>query len=108
PHCQTSQGAAGFPTVTPQGAPAIYGTNFHTSYMPVVAQGCVGTVACESGQSLGGVAAACDQGNGVCRPGVATKEPVDPSQVVLDQTKRYYISVLPGDAMDADNDGNPI
>ena len=28
------------------------------------------------------------------------RQPLDPSQVVLDPTKRYYISVLPGDAMD--------
>src|SRR5262249_21334468 len=55
-----------------------------------------------------GRAAACDLGNGVCRTGPSTKAAVDPSQVVLDPTKHYYISVLPGDAMDTDNDGNPI
>jgi len=93
---------AGCPVATPQGTPAIYGTNFHTAYMPVVAEGCVGTISCESGQSVLGAAAACDIGNGGCRTGagVSQKDPVDPSQVVLDTTKHYYISVLPGDAMD--------
>ncbi|HWX93675.1 MAG TPA: choice-of-anchor D domain-containing protein [Terriglobales bacterium] len=99
PNCQTNPLPVSCPTATPQGAPAIFGTNFHTAYMPVVAQGCVGTISCENGQSLLGAPAVCDIGNGACRPG-ATKTPVDPSQVVLDPTKHYYVSVLPGDAMD--------
>src|SRR5512143_1413611 len=80
------------------------GTNFHTSYMPVVAQGCVGTVACESGQTVldpttnTHVPAVCDQGNGVCRTDASQQAPLDPGQVSLDPTKRYYISILPGDA----------
>jgi hypothetical protein len=100
PNCQTNRLPVGCPVATPQGTPAIFGTNFHTSYMPVVAQGCVGTISCESGQSVLGAPAVCDIGDGVCRTGAATKTPVDPSQVVLDSTKHYYISVLPGDAMD--------
>ncbi len=99
PNCQTNPVPAGCPTVTPQGAPAIFGTNFHTSYMPVVAQGCTGTISCESGQSILGAPAVCDVGNGVCRSG-ASKAPVLPGAVHLDTTKRYYISVLPGDAID--------
>jgi hypothetical protein len=75
-----------------------FGTNFHTSYMPVVATGCVGTVACESGQTVLGQPTVCDVGNGVCRTTAPQQTPVDPSQVVLDPKKRYYISVLPGDA----------
>jgi hypothetical protein len=82
------------------------GVNFHTSHMPVVAQGCTGTLSCESGQTMvdpstgNHVPAVCDVGNGVCRPDISGngKTPVDPKQVVLDPTKRYYISVLPGDA----------
>jgi hypothetical protein len=73
------------------------GTNFHTSYMPVVAQGCVGTVACEAGQTVLGVPAVCDQGNGICHTDATQQVSVDPSQVALDPTKRYYISILPGD-----------
>jgi Bacterial Ig domain len=73
------------------------GTNFHTSYMPVVASGCTGQFSCEGGQAVGGVPSVCDLGNGVCRPG-AMQTPTDPSQVALDPTKRYYISILPGDA----------
>ncbi|HKV76920.1 MAG TPA: hypothetical protein VJP02_02195 [Candidatus Sulfotelmatobacter sp.] len=105
PNCQKNPAPAGCPTVTSQGMPAVFGTNFHTSYMPIVAQGCVGTVSCEQGQmvldpSTGNhVNAACDIGNGVCRA-AATKNQLDPSNVALDPTKHYYISVLPGDAMD--------
>jgi hypothetical protein len=100
PNCQANPLPAGCPTVTPQGAPAIYGTNFHTSYMPIVAQGCVGTISCESGQTLLGAPAVCDIGNGACRTGAAAKAELNPSQVALDPTKHYYISILPGDAMD--------
>ena len=101
PNCQTNPLPSTCPTISTgtNNIPAIFGTNFHTSYMPVVAQGCVGTISCESGQSVLGASAVCDVGNGICRPG-STKTPLDPSQVVLDPTKHYYISVLPGDAMD--------
>ena len=74
-----------------------FGTNFHTSYMPVVATGCVGALACESGQTIGGKNVVCDIGDGVCEAGMQQKE-LDPKFVNLDPTKRYYISVLPGDA----------
>jgi hypothetical protein len=91
-------GAVGCPLVP------IFGANFHTSYMPVVATGCVGpagsAISCESGQSVLGFQSVCDIGNGVCESGVQ-KASVDPSQVVLDPMKRYYISVLPGDAATA-------
>jgi len=79
-----------------------FGTNFHTSYMPLIAAGCTGPLSCESGQTLGGVNAVCDVGNGSCRTDAAQQATLNPSQVHLDPTKRYYISVLPGDA------GNPF
>ena len=82
------------------------GTNFHTSYMPIVAQGCVGTLACEAGQSVAGSPAVCDVGDGMCRTTASQKLPVDPSQVYLDPHKRYYISVLPGDAANPFIGGN--
>ena len=107
PNCQTNPLPAGCPTATPQGVPSIFGTNFHTSYMPVIAQGCVGDNSCEIGQSVLGVPAACDIGNGVCRTGVPTKTALDPGQVSLDTTKHYYISVLPGDAISNDDPNNP-
>ena len=75
-----------------------FGTNFHTSYMPLVAAGCTGPLSCESGQTLLGQPAVCDIGNGVCRTTASQETAVDPSQAVLDPKKRYYISVLPGDA----------
>ena len=75
-----------------------FGTNFHTSYMPLVATGCTGPLSCESGQTVLGVGAVCDIGNGGCRTTAAQETAVDPRLVHLDPTKRYYISVLPGDA----------
>jgi hypothetical protein len=93
-----------------------FGTNFHTSYMPVVATGCVGpagiAVACEYGQTVFDPTtgqhknAVCDVGNGVCRTDAQLQAIVAPSQVHLDPTKRYYISVLPGDAANAFNNAN--
>jgi len=89
-------------TCPPLPVPAL-GTNFHTSNMPVIASGCVGTVACEAGQTVIDpttgvhVPAVCDVGNGTCEPGTQ-QVPVDPSQVALDPTKRYFISILPGDS----------
>src|SRR5882672_2320159 len=72
------------------------GVNFHTSHTPVVAAGCVGALACETGQTVLGEPAACDVGNGACRTDSAHKVAVRPSQVHLDPTKRYYLSILPG------------
>ncbi len=87
----TNTGSAGSTNVS------TLGTNFHTSYMPLVAAGCVGTVSCESGQTLLGKGAVCDMGNGGCRTDASQQTPNDPSQVHLDPNKRYYLSVLAGD-----------
>jgi len=98
--------------------PLTFGTNFHTSYMPLIAAGCTSTFSCEGGQTLLGVPAVCDVGNGVCRTTATQEAVVNPSQVHLDPTKRYYISVLPGDAANSfvngggapitDDNGNPV
>jgi hypothetical protein len=63
-------------------------TNFHRSYMPVIAAGCTGVHSCNDNQTVGGATAS----------GQPRSYPAD---VALDPTKRYFISVLPGDA------GNP-
>jgi len=89
--------------------------NFHTSFTPVVAQGCVGAVSCEAGQTIldpttgTHVPAVCDVGDGSCRQVTGAtdtttvhKTEVNPSEVYLDPNKRYYISILPGDG------SNPI
>src|SRR2546429_2124835 len=73
-----------------------FGTNFHTSYMPLVATGCTGPLSCESGQTIVDpntgqhVNAVCDVGNGVCRPDTTGNgfTAVNPSQVHLDPAKR--------------------
>ncbi|WP_165614436.1 choice-of-anchor Q domain-containing protein [Paraburkholderia ginsengiterrae] len=102
PACQTT--ASTRPATCPPLPVPSLGANFHTSYMPVVAAGCVGKVACESGQKVYDPAtnshlpAVCDIGNGVCRTTAAQQVPVDPSRVALDPKKHYYISILPGDA----------
>jgi len=87
------------------------GTNFHTSYMPVVASGCIGTVACEAGQTLvdsngAHLPAVCDVGNGICRTNATQQSPVDPGDVHLDPNKFYYISILPGDAGNSFSSGS--
>jgi hypothetical protein len=106
PNCTANPPAAGCPTVSIPGIAGsgivpTFGTNFHTSYMPVVAAGCVGptgAVACESGQTLLNQPAVCDIGNGVCRTTASQQASLSPAQVALDPRKHYYISVLPGDA----------
>ena len=105
PNCTTNPPPAGCPT-SASGIVPTFGVNFHTSDMPYVAQGCTGPLSCESGQTLLGVAAACDQGDGVCRTTASQKTAVLPGQVTLDPTKRYYISVLPGDAANPFTNGN--
>jgi Bacterial Ig domain len=100
PNCttNTTSPAPGCPAAVSGGATPTFGVNFHPSHMEYVAQGCTGPQSCESGQTLLGQPAVCDVGNGVCRTTATQETEVDPSQVPLDPTKRYYISVLPGDA----------
>ncbi len=112
PKCTSNPPPAGCPSAT-SGIVPTFGVNFATSHMPFVAQGCTGPKSCEAGQTVLGQPAVCDLGNGACRTGAAAtlvtymdgstgygQTPVFPSQVALDPTKRYYISVLPGDAAD--------
>ena len=106
PNCSTNPVPAGCPSAANK-VTLTAGVNFHTSNMPVVAQGCTGPRSCEGGQTVADAngnhgPAVCDIGNGVCRPDTAGNgfTAVLPSQVALDPTKRYYISILPGDAAD--------
>jgi hypothetical protein len=105
PACAPSVAAGGSPLAgtcptTVSGIAPTLGTNFHTSYMPFVAQGCTGPLSCEGGQTQLGQPVVCDVGNGFCRPDSTGNgmTVVMPGSVALDPTKRYYISVLPGDA----------
>ena len=105
PACVQNPPPAGCPTAASGVVPTL-GVNFHTSYMPYVAQGCTGPVSCEALQmvydptSHAHINAVCDVGNGVCRADATGQgmTAVLPGQVALDPSKRYYISVLPGDA----------
>jgi hypothetical protein len=106
PACSTNPPPSGCPTAGSGIVPTL-GTNFHTSYMPFIAQGCTGPLSCESGQTQLGQNVVCDVGNGQCRldPTGAGMTPVLPGSVYLDPTKRYYISILPGDAANPFNAG---
>ena len=50
PNCTQNPPPAGCPSAG--GIVPTFGTNFHTSYMPVVATGCTGPLSCESGQTV--------------------------------------------------------
>ncbi len=97
PTCTTNPPPAGCPSAA-SGIVPTFGTNFHTSYMPLVASGCTGDLSCESGQSLQGVSAVCDIGNGVCRTDATEETAILPGAVHLDPSKRYYLTIFPGDA----------
>ncbi len=101
PGCPGFVGGAGSGGTIP-----VFGVQFHTSNMDFVAQGCTGPMSCEAGQTFLNPAtgthdpAVCDVGNGACRLDTTGNgfTATFPSQVHLDPSKRYYISVLPGDA----------
>jgi hypothetical protein len=106
PNCTTNPPPSTCPGSVSGTIVPTFGANFHTSYMPLVATGCTGPLSCESGQTIvdpatgNHVNAVCDVGNGVCRPDTTGngETPEMPGTVHLDPSKRYYISVLPGDA----------
>ncbi|MBV9574592.1 MAG: hypothetical protein JOY93_11105, partial [Acidobacteriales bacterium] len=95
PKCAQNPPSSGCPN-SANGVVPNFGTNFHTSYMPVIATGCTGAASCGSGQTV--------QGQPVTLPAftdpskVALCSSVPANTPCLDPNKRYYISVLPGDA----------
>ncbi len=126
PKCTTDSTTpiTGCPSYTAAGVPPTFGVNFHTSHMGYVAQGCYGpangSLACEYGQTVLNpatgqhVPVACDLASGACDLTATQETPVNPNSVFLDPgcgfagstctsgtapyAKRYYISILPGDA----------
>ncbi|HEY3655539.1 MAG TPA: hypothetical protein VGL34_11260 [Steroidobacteraceae bacterium] len=104
PKCQVNSGTAARPkdsygrTCPPTPVEAL-GYNFHTAAMPVVATGCVGSISCESGQTVLGTAAVCDMGNGTCRTDGTQRTELTPDQVYLDPNKHYFISIMPADGI---------
>ena len=94
PNCAKNPTPAGCPGST-SGIVPNFGTNFHTSFMPVVATGCTKDISCGAGQTILGSAAPLHPASlpgdvALCGGNVVSN--------CLDPNKRYYISVLPGDA----------
>jgi hypothetical protein len=106
PGCPSLVGAANISTIP------TFAVNFHTSHMEQVAMGCTGPLSCESGQKILNpatgthVPAVCDVGTGACDMTRSQWTAVDPKYAVLDPKRRYYISILPGDAANPFNTGN--
>jgi hypothetical protein len=113
PKCQVNSGTTARPkdsyghTCPPTPVEAL-GYNFHTASMPVVATGCVGSISCESGQTVLGAPAVCDVGDGTCRTtdgagnaldNTAARTELTPDQVALDPNKHYFISIMPADGI---------
>ena len=95
----TTPSSTGIPTLT---------TSFHTSHMTLIASGCTGSISCGDGQMVfdnNPQSATFGQHIAVTPDPVVTL-----SQIVLDPTKHYYLSVLPGDAADPAHTmgGSPI
>ena len=80
---------------TPSVSTRTIGTSFHRSHMPVVATGCVGPVSCGAGQTT--LDPATNQRVTVSDADALAKQ-ITPDRVALDPSKRYYLSILPGDA----------
>jgi hypothetical protein len=122
PACQVNTGTGARPAGCPaasstSGLPPTPATNFHTSFMPVVAEGCTGPQSCGRGQTVYNpatgthVAAACD-GYGICTVGATQLTASTPDQAQLNATNpdgtpaTYYISILSGDSQNAFAYGN--
>ncbi len=98
PKCTGNPPPAGCPAL-PSGAVPNFGTNFHTSYMPVIATGCTGSNSCAANQTVGGVTVPTPITTMPSEVAVCPTSPTTPPTTnCLDPNKRYYISVLPGDA----------
>ncbi|MBI3562981.1 MAG: choice-of-anchor D domain-containing protein [Gammaproteobacteria bacterium] len=84
------------PTGVGNGTPPMsLATNFHRSYMPLVASGCTGPRSCGDTNTVGGSP-------------IVQQIRTSPADVVLDPSKRYYLSVLPGDAIDGSSSNGVI
>ncbi|KAA6457989.1 hypothetical protein DYQ86_21755 [Acidobacteria bacterium AB60] len=96
PKCTKNPPAAGCPN-SANGVVPNFGTNFHTSYMPLIASGCNSDLACGNNQTVNGQPFAQEV---VTNPGdVGLCSPSTPLvKNCLDPNKRYYISILPADA----------
>lgn len=96
PNCTTNPLPAGCPGSS-AGVVPNFGTNFHTSYMPVIASGCTGDTSCGADQSVLGKTIAAGVPSSPADVALCTDQYADGAHC-LDPKKRYYLSVLPGDA----------
>jgi hypothetical protein len=93
PACAQDASAPGCPSKVVN-----FGTNFHTSYMPVIATGCTGDISCENNQTVLGKQVPRQESSMPGDVPLCTDALVTAGIGCLDPNKRYYISVLPGDA----------
>jgi hypothetical protein len=127
PLCQLNGAGRPLPPICPVGLSATPATQFHTSYMPVIAEGCTGPQSCEKGQTVYDagtpctgtlvppacsltagqhVLAACD-GYGTCTVGASQLPATSPADAHLTASNPdgtpavYYISILSGDSQNA-------
>jgi uncharacterized repeat protein (TIGR01451 family) len=94
------------PSKTPSLNTRTIGTSFHRSHMTVVASGCVGAKSCGSGQAIRVDDTTIDATTStkgarhIVTDAEALARSVGLDKVLLDPSKNYYISILPGDALD--------
>jgi len=89
---------------TPSLSTRTVGTSFHRAHNIVVATGCWHDPADTN------VSPSCGAGQQSRGTGLGTKTPLNVGDVVLDPTKHYYVSILPGDAQNpvTNGGGGPI
>jgi hypothetical protein len=94
PACQQNGPGGTKPASCPAGVPLTLATNFHTSYMPVVAEGCTGPQSCEKGQTVYDGGTPCTTPPTGTTPGVPAGCSVTAGQHVLAACDGYGICTV--------------
>jgi hypothetical protein len=94
PACQQNGPGGTKPLTCPPGTPLTLATVFHTSYMPVVAEGCTGPQSCEKGQTVYDAGTPCTTPPSGATPGVPAGCSATAGQHVLAACDGYGICTL--------------
>jgi Big-like domain-containing protein len=94
PACQQNGPGGSKPATCPPGTPLTLATVFHTSYMPVVAEGCTGPQSCEKGQTVYDAGTPCTTPPSGTTPGVPAGCSVTAGQHVLAACDGYGICTV--------------